>query len=593
MQAFIASVTGAGSGFLLVLALIVPLTGALLAFVCGGRQIERVVLCAMPLGLATVLAIAFAQPLARGPLVYLIGGWTPPLGVALRADGLSVVMMVLTALVICAIGIFARADFRTPEASIESRAPFAFWILLLAVWTAMNTIFLAGDLFTLYVALELLTFAAVPLVCLDGRVETLQAALRYLLFVLLGSVLYLAGTILMYGGYGTLDIILLSQRVHAEPVVFLAAALMTTGLLAKTALFPLHLWLPPAHAGAPAAASALLSALVVKGSFFIVVRLWFDVMPQVPGPAAMQVLAGLGVGAILFGSIEALRQRRLKLLIAYSTVAQIGYLFLMFPLAFPPGSTRIANGGALAGGMLQAMSHASAKAAMFMAAGLIYAELGHDRIAGLAGVARTLPMSVFAFGLAGLALIGVPPSGAYLAKDLLLGAAAQTSQWWWAVAIQAGGALAAGYVLLVIMHAVAPRVGSAVSRRHVPYYQEAAALVLALCSLLLGLVPWGNYLPLPQGTLSNPLTLSALLGSVCSILAGAVLAILLGRWDPRLNQMPFTRNLFAAFRPVRRAGLRIGRITAELDARLRQWPVAGACLLIVLIVFGMALDVVR
>jgi multicomponent Na+:H+ antiporter subunit D len=593
MQAFIASVTGAGSGFLLVLALIVPLTGALLAFVCGGRQIERVVLCAMPLGLATVLAIAFAQPLARGPLVYLIGGWTPPLGVALRADGLSVVMMVITALVICAIGIFARADFRTPEASIESRAPFAFWILLLAVWTAMNTIFLAGDLFTLYVALELLTFAAVPLVCLDGRVETLQAALRYLLFVLLGSVLYLAGTILMYGGYGTLDIILLSQRVHAEPVVFLAAALMTTGLLAKTALFPLHLWLPPAHAGAPAAASALLSALVVKGSFFIVVRLWFDVMPQVPGPAAMQVLAGLGVGAILFGSIEALRQRRLKLLIAYSTVAQIGYLFLMFPLAFPPGSTRIANGGALAGGMLQAMSHASAKAAMFMAAGLIYAELGHDRIAGLAGVARTLPMSVFAFGLAGLALIGVPPSGAYLAKDLLLGAAAQTSQWWWAVAIQAGGALAAGYVLLVIMHAVAPRVGSAVSRRHVPYYQEAAALVLALCSLLLGLVPWGNYLPLPQGTLSNPLTLSALLGSVCSILAGAVLAILLGRWDPRLNQMPFTRNLFAAFRPVRRAGLRIGRITAELDARLRQWPVAGACLLIVLIVFGMALDVVR
>jgi multicomponent Na+:H+ antiporter subunit D len=593
MQAFIASVTGAGSGFLLVLALIVPLTGALLAFVCGGRQIERVVLCAMPLGLATVLAIASAQPLARGPLVYLIGGWTPPLGVALRADGLSVVMMVITALVICAIGIFARADFRTPEASIESRAPFAFWILLLAVWTAMNTIFLAGDLFTLYVALELLTFAAVPLVCLDGRVETLQAALRYLLFVLLGSVLYLAGTILMYGGYGTLDIILLSQRVHAEPVVFLAAALMTTGLLAKTALFPLHLWLPPAHAGAPAAASALLSALVVKGSFFIVVRLWFDVMPQVPGPAAMQVLAGLGVGAILFGSIEALRQRRLKLLIAYSTVAQIGYLFLMFPLAFPPGSTRIANGGALAGGMLQAMSHASAKAAMFMAAGLIYAELGHDRIAGLAGVARTLPMSVFAFGLAGLALIGVPPSGAYLAKDLLLGAAAQTSQWWWAVAIQAGGALAAGYVLLVIMHAVAPRVGSAVSRRHVPYYQEAAALVLALCSLLLGLVPWGNYLPLPQGTLSNPLTLSALLGSVCSILAGAVLAILLGRWDPRLNQMPFTRNLFAAFRPVRRAGLRIGRITAELDARLRQWPVAGACLLIVLIVFGMALDVVR
>src|SRR6185436_12849884 len=184
------------------------------------------------------------------------------------------------------------------------------------------------------VAIELLTFAAVPLVCLDGRAETLRAALRYLLFALLGSVLYLVGTALLYGAYGTLDIVLLSHRVRAEPATLVAGALMTVGLLAKTALFPLHLWLPPAHAGAPAAGSAVLSALVVKGSFFIIVRLWFDVMPGLPGFAAAQLLAGLGAAAIVFGSVVALRQERLKLLIAYSTLAQIGYLFLMFPLAF-------------------------------------------------------------------------------------------------------------------------------------------------------------------------------------------------------------------------------------------------------------------
>ena len=107
-----------------------------------------------------------------------------------------------------------------------------------------------------------------PLVCLDGRPETLTAALRYLLFALFGSVLYLLGTALLYGAYGTLDIVLLAYRISAEPVVApavcVAAGLMTAGLLAKTALFPLHLWLPPAHAGAPAAASAVLSALVVK-----------------------------------------------------------------------------------------------------------------------------------------------------------------------------------------------------------------------------------------------------------------------------------------------------------------------------------------
>ena len=116
------------------------------------------------------------------------------------------------------------------------------------------------------------------------------------------------------------------------PAACIAVALMTAGLLAKTALFPLHLWLPPAHAGAPAAASAVLSALVVKGSFFLIVRIWFDAMPGLFNDCAAQLLGTLGAGAIVFGSVLALRQARLKMLIAYSTVAQIGYLFLMFPL---------------------------------------------------------------------------------------------------------------------------------------------------------------------------------------------------------------------------------------------------------------------
>jgi formate hydrogenlyase subunit 3/multisubunit Na+/H+ antiporter MnhD subunit len=143
---------------------------------------------------------------------------------------------------------------------------------------------------------------------LENRADTVQAALRYLLFALVGSVLYLLGTALLYGHYGTLDIVLLSQRVRTEPGVYIAAALMTTGLLAKTALFPLHLWLPPAHAGAPAAASAILSGLVVKGSFFIVVRVWFNVLPGLSGFAAAQLLAALGACAIVVGSVVALRQ---------------------------------------------------------------------------------------------------------------------------------------------------------------------------------------------------------------------------------------------------------------------------------------------
>ena len=453
-------------------------------------------------------------------------------------------------------------------------------------------VFVGGDLFTLYVALELLTFSAAPLVCLDGRAETLQAALRYLLFALLGSALYLVGTALLYGAHGTLDIVLLSQRVRAEPATIVAAALMTVGLLAKTALVPLHLWLPPAHAGAPAAGSALLSALVVKGSFFIVVRLWFDAMPALPGFAAPQLLAGLGVAAIVLGSVVALRQPRLKLLIAYSTLAQIGYLFLMFPLAFSAASGRLESAGALSGGLLQTISHATAKAAMFMAAGLIYVALGHDRMAGLAGIARALPVSVCAFALAGVALIGIPPSGAYLAKELLLQAAAQTEQWWWAAAIQVGGILTSSYVLLVLAHALAPADEPVTLRVPVSRIGEVAALALALCSLLLGLVHWERYLPIPHGVPSNPLAFGALAAALSPILAGGVLAILLGRWDARPARVSL-REVVAIVGPVRRTALAMGGMFERVDGILRQWPAAGLALLVLAILFGAAMLAAR
>jgi len=375
-------------------------------------------------------------------------------------------------------------------------------------------------------------------VSLDGRSETLQAALRYLLFALLGSVLYLVGTVLLYGSYGTLDIVLLADRVRAEPPTLAAAALMTVGLLAKTALFPLHLWLPPAHSGAPAAASAVLSGLVVKGSFFLVVRLWFNVMPGLTSYAGAQLLAAMGAAAILFGSVVALRQERLKLLVAYSTVAQIGYLFLMFPLAFSPVTAQIQSGGGLTGGILQAISHATAKAAMFMSAGLIYAALGHDRIVGLGGVGRALPVSVLAFALGGVALIGAPPSGAYLAKELLLQAAVETEQWWWAIVVQAGGVFTSSYLLLVLAHALAPADAPNTPRVRVPRMAEAAALALALCSLLLGLFPWEAYLSVPHGTAAKPFDLGSLANVLWPILIGGMLAILLGRWAPGWRTHP-------------------------------------------------------
>jgi formate hydrogenlyase subunit 3/multisubunit Na+/H+ antiporter MnhD subunit len=567
-------------GLLLVAAVLVPFLGVLIGFVLGAGNAKRVALATLVLGLGIVIATAAAWLNSGAQLVYVLGGWSPPLGIALRADGLSVTMLVAVAGVLSAIGIYACADFPTSPDGRETRRPFSFWLLLLAVWGSLNLVFVSGDLFTLYIALELLTFAGVPLVCLDGRGETLRAALRYLLFALVGSLLYLLGAVLIYGAYGTLDIAMLAQTVRPEPITWTVLALMTAGLLAKTALFPLHIWLPPAHAGAPPAASAILSALVVKGSWFLVVRLWFDVMPGVITFSAAQLLGALGAIAIVVGSVVALRQQRLKLLVAYSTMAQLGYLFLMFPLAFDASSNALAQGGALHGGLLQAASHATAKASMFMAAGLIYVALGHDRIAEMGGVARAMPITVIALALAGVALMGVIPSGAYLAKKMMLDAADATGQWWWTIVLQGGAAFTAGYVVLVLGRVLRSGSTGAPAMHPVSRRSEYATLALALSSLLLAGAAVG---PVPAELLSNPLAPKELVATLL-VLAGGIL----------LAQSLAPNAVFGSARalgpsvdsPMRRATLAISAAFEHADQVLRRWPVAAINLLLLSALFG-------
>lgn len=568
-------------GLLLVLAVMIPFVAVLAAFTLGGRAAQRIAAVTILAGLVVVIAIAQAMRETGGQLVYLLGGWAPPLGVALRADNFALVMMLMVAVVILGIGLYARADFTTPSGVREARRPFVFWALLLAIWGSLNLMFLSGDLFTLYVALELLTFSAIPLVSLDGRAETLRAALRYLIFVLLGSVFYLLGAVLLYGAYGTLDISLLAERVAPGPVTWVAAALMTTGLLAKTALVPLHLWLPAAHAGAPAAASAVLSGLVVKGSWFLVVRLWLEVLPGVVTVPSAQLLGGLGAAAILLGNLVALRQQRLKLLVAYSTVAQIGYLFLMFPLAF--GGAIPQPNGPLVAGTLQALSHATAKAAMFMAVGLIYKRVGHDRIGELAGVGRLLPISVLTFLVAGAALAGLPPGGAYVAKKLLLETAGVTGQWWWELVMQAGGFLTAAYVVLVLAHALAPARGPVSVKAPVSRLGELAALALALFSLLLGAVAAHAGL---ADALSGAFSAKELGFAGLLIVGGAVLAAGLALQPPPIFM---GRALDTLGRPLRRGSVAAAIVVVRAERVLRRWPVAGLWLVVLAAAFGGAM----
>ena len=487
LQAIAASAPTAG-GYLLVLAIVLPAVAIVALFMLGGRWGPRAAALALAVQILIALRVLGLVWVTGQPLVYVVGGFAPPLGIALRADGISAVMMLTSALIAAAAALYAWRDYGPQPDGAERRSSLVFLSALLAIGAALNLLFTSSDLFNLYVGLELVTFAAIPIVSLKGSADTLRAALRYLLFAVFGSMLYLLGIVLLYGVYGTLDIAMLAARVRPDGVTLLAAGLATAGLLAKTALFPFHLWLPPAHAGAPAAGSAVLSALVVKGSLFLLMRLWFDALPAIREPAAMQLLASLGAAAVIFGSIAALRQPRLKLLVAYSTVAQIGYMFFVFTLVpVVPGESWLAQ-TAWTGGWMQIVAHAFAKAAMFMAAGMVAEALGHDRIGDLAGLGKRLPLVMLAFAVSGLSLMGIPPSGGFSAKWLLLMAALAQGHWLWAMVIVTGGLLAGAYVFRVLGQMMTqPPPNLAV--RAVSGTQQAVALGLACAAVLLGLLP--------------------------------------------------------------------------------------------------------
>ena len=294
---------------------------------------------------------------------------------------------------------------------------------------------------------------------------------------------------------------------------------------------------------------------------------------------------------IVFGSVLALRQQRLKLLIAYSTIAQIGYLFLIFPLA------RIRIGAALeqrrvAGGCCKCWPMLSPKRPCLWRLGDLLLHLGTIASPSLPAPYARFPITVLAFVLAGWSLIGLPPGGGFVAKSLLLEATAAAGQWWWDWVMFAGSVLTSAYVVAVLMHALAPARASPVVRASVPRYQEATALVLALASLLLGIAAFGALDLIQIGrpdaadvgavaiSLSDVFSAPAVLKSLAPVLLGTALAIGLSRQE---------REQMAPARGAAYGGKHSHAHLAlfdRTDDALRQWPVGSTSLLFLVIAFG-------
>ncbi len=457
----------------LVVAVFLPLLAA------GGAVLWRpggfLVTLVTALGLIAALSVMTPAVHLHGGVEHALGDWGAPLGILLYLDGFSLLLLWLNAIVGALVSLYARAYFAAKPEQAE-----LFWPLWLLLWCGLNGAYVSGDLFNLFVTMELIGLSAVALVALTGGGVALRAAMRYLLFAVLASMFYLLGVVLVYGATGTLDLRLIGALAPSSPALTIAAVLMTVGLMLKTAVFPLHVWLPPAHANAPAPVSALLSALVVKASLYLILRLWLWVFPELFNAGLGLVIGLAGAGAILYGSLQAMRQNRLKLVVAYSTVAQLGYMVLVFPLM---------QTLAWQASVYQILIHGLAKAAMFLAAGNIMLARGSDDLRQLVGLDRVLALNLFAFALAGVSIIGLPPSGGFLAKWMLLLAALEQGAWGFLVVIVIGSLLAAGYIFRVLTFALSEppgvRLPDAVS---LPASLLMVPLVLALLAILAGFV---------------------------------------------------------------------------------------------------------
>ncbi|RBI65431.1 NADH-ubiquinone oxidoreductase [Vreelandella sulfidaeris] len=462
----------------LVAALVLPLLLGLLAALFPPKRAWPVVLASVPiLGSGWLLLSAFGEAGLLRWQWEIAGGL-----LSLRLNGLSVLLLLTTQ------GIGVAAALYTPgHLRLTDPAPLTRWLwpLMGVVISALSLIWLATDLLTLYAALELMGLAAVGMLMLSGKVPALVAGMRYLLLALVGSLTYLLGVALILGHWGRLDLQGLAEVIEPGPVAWFVAALIGAGLALKAALFPLHAWLTPVHENAWTPVSALHAALVIKASLFMLLQLWSILLPDTF--YAPRIIAWLGLLAIVWGGLLAWRTDSLKTLVASSTVAQLGYLMVAFPLLLGPDIAPLPRALAWEGFWLQLIGHAFAKAAMFMAAGNLILATGEHTLKGLAGTSRRLPLSLLVFGIASITLMGLPPSSGFTAKWLLLEAMIITQQWWAVAALLIGTLLTAAYVFRMFRYSfdeTAPR------HRHQSLMpgMDFIALVLALTAFGLGLL---------------------------------------------------------------------------------------------------------
>ena len=372
--------------------------------------------------MASLLAFAIAGALTVGVLdghkfTYLMGSWPAPYGIELGIDAFSA----LTLLVVTGASTLALlAGRHSVNTEIESeRQPlfYAAWLLALA---GLVGIPVSADAFNIFVFMEISALASYVLIAGGPSRRALPAVFQYLIMGTIGATFYLIGIGLIYLMTGTLNLADMELRIHEvadQKPILVAAAFITIGLALKAAMFPLHAWLPNAYTFAPNAVSVFLAACATKVALYLLLRFDFFVFqPNLDGHDEQfaYFLMPLAVLAILIGSGVAMFERNLKRLLAYSSIAQIGYILL--------GASLVSLAG-LTASVLHMFNHALAKGTLFLAVAALATRCSGIRLENISGAARHMPWTMGAFVVAGLSLIGVPGTAGFVSKWALISAA--------------------------------------------------------------------------------------------------------------------------------------------------------------------------
>lgn len=402
-----------------------------------------------------LLAVAFdaflslwglARVLTSGAVEYRMGGWMAPIGIEYVMDPLSAFFCSVIAVVALIVMVGARGMV---EEEIPDKAVPYFTTALLML-AGFQGIVITGDLFNLYVFLEIGALAGYALVGV-GEKSSPVAAYRYLILGATGASFYLLGLWFVYNLTGSLnmqDVAAILPTVWTNPALVIGLSLMVGGMGVKMALWPLHGWLPDAYTQAPSASSALIAPIGTKVGAYVLIRILFFVFTpalvrdRLPVTDIVLWLSAIG---IIYGSILAIAQRELKRMLAYSSVAQVGYIGLGVGLANPLG---------LIGAVLHVLNHAFMKATLFMVAGSMRAKLGHSDISRMdAMVRKKMPWTMTAFTVGALSMIGIPPTAGFFSKWYLALGAIDEGLWIMVAVIMVSSLLNAVYFFRVLENA--------------------------------------------------------------------------------------------------------------------------------------------